>query len=96
MAKTAVVPIYAEELQHGIRERLSRIEGQVRGVARMVEAQRPCFEVLSQLSSIEAAVRGVSKAVLRNYLQRCATDAIRSGDAAIYDELIETIYKFMK
>ena len=41
-------------------------------------------------------MRGVTKEVLRNYLERCATDAIRSGDTAIYDELMEAIYKFVK
>lgn len=96
MGKKTVLPIYAEEVQRGVQDRLSRIEGQVRGVARMVEGQRPCAEVLAQLASIEAALRGVSKTVLRNYLERCATDAIRSGDTTIYDELVETLYRFMK
>lgn len=55
-----------------------------------------CVEVLHQLSSIKAALRGVSKTVLRDYLERCATDEIRSGDTGVYDELVETIYRFMK
>lgn len=96
MPTKTVLPIYAEEVQRGVQDRLSRIEGQVRGVSRMIESQRPCAEVLGQLSSIEAALRGVSKVVLRNYLERCATDAIRSGDTEIYDELVETLYRFMK
>lgn len=96
MAKKLALPMYAEEVQRGIQDRLSRIEGQVRGVARMVEGQRPCIEVLNQLASIEAALQGVSKAVVRNYFERCAAEAIRSGDTAIYDEMVETIYKFMK
>jgi DNA-binding FrmR family transcriptional regulator len=90
------LPIYEEELQRDMQDRLSRIEGQVRGVARMLEGQRLCREVLQQLASIQAALRGVTKTVLRNYLERCATDAIRSGDSAIYDELMEAIYKFVK
>jgi len=76
--------------------RLSRVEGQVSGVSRMIEQQRPCMEVLQQLASVQAALRGVTKTVLRNYLERCATDAIRSGDTAVYDELMEAIYKFAK
>jgi DNA-binding FrmR family transcriptional regulator len=90
------LPIYAEELQKDTQDRLSRIEGQVKGVARMVEAQRPCIEVLQQLASVQAALRGLTKTVLRNYLERCATDAIQSGDTAVYDELMEAIYKFVK
>ena len=90
------LPIYADELQKDVLGRLSRIEGQVRGVAGMVEAQRPCMEVLQQLASAQAALRGVTKTVLRNYLERCATDAIRSGETNVYDELMEAIYKFVK
>jgi DNA-binding FrmR family transcriptional regulator len=96
MAAKTALPMYAEEVERNVQTRLARIEGQVRGVARMIDAQRPCVEVLSQLASIEAALRGVSKAVLRNYLERCATDAIRSGNPAIYDELVRTLYRFMK
>ncbi len=96
MPNMTSLPIYEEELQKDLQDRLSRIEGQVRGVARMLEGQRLCMDVLQQLASIQAALRGVTKTVLRNYLERCATDAIRSGDAAIYDELIEAIYKFVK
>jgi len=96
MASKITLPIYADELQQALVDRLSRAEGQVRGVARMVEEQRPCLEVLQQLASVQAALRGVTKTVLRNYLERCATDAIRSGDASVYDDLMEAIYKFAK
>ena len=96
MPSKTSLPIYEEELHKDLQDRLGRIEGQVRGVARMVEGQRPCIEVLQQLASIQAALKGVTKTVLRNYLERCATDAIRSGDAAVYDELMEAIYKFVK
>ena len=91
-----LLPIYQDELQEHLLARLNRIEGQVRGIARMVEQQRPCIEVLQQLASAQSAMRGVSKSVLRNYLERCATDAIRSGNGAVYDELMEAIYKFAK
>jgi len=96
MVSKVSLPIYQEELRQGIQDRLSRIEGQVRGVARMVDEQRPCIEVLQQLASVQAALRGVTKTVLRNYLERCATDAIRSRDNGVYDELMEAIYKFVK
>jgi DNA-binding FrmR family transcriptional regulator len=90
------LPIYADELRKALLDRLNRIEGQARGVARMLESERPCIEVLQQLASVQAALRGLTKTVLRNYLERCATDAIRSGDTAVYDELMEAIYKFVK
>jgi CsoR family transcriptional regulator, copper-sensing transcriptional repressor len=94
--KEAALPIYGDERQAQMQRRLVRIEGQVRGVGRMVEEQRPCMEVLQQLASVQAALKGVTKEVLRNYLERCATDAIRSGDTNVYDELMEAIYKFAK
>jgi DNA-binding FrmR family transcriptional regulator len=94
--KVSLPLLYTDELRHELASRLNRIEGQVGGVSRMLEENRPCVQVLQQLASVQAALRGVSKAVLRNYLERCATDAIRSGDAGVYDELMETIYKFAK
>ena len=97
MAKTATtLPIFEDEVRDNMVARLNRAEGQIRGVVRMVEEQRPCIEVLQQLASVQAALRGLSKSVLRNYLERCATDAIRSGDTGVYDELMEAIYKFAK
>jgi DNA-binding FrmR family transcriptional regulator len=90
------LPIYAGELQKDLLDRLNRIEGQVRGLGRMVEGQRPCLELLQQLASVQAALKGLTKSVLRNYFERCATDAIRSGDAAVYDEIMEAIFKFVK
>jgi len=68
----------------------------VKGVARMIAGQRHCLEVLQQLASVQAALKGLTKAVLWNYFERCATDAIRSGDTAVYDQLMEAIYKFVK
>ena len=94
-AKTSL-SIYADELRKDLLDRLNRIEGQVRGVGRMVEGERPCLEVLQQLASVQAALKGLTKTVLRNYLERCATDAIRSGDTGVYDQLMEAIYKFVK
>lgn len=96
MPEKTNLPIYADELRQDMLSRLNRIEGQVKGVARMVEGERPCVEVLQQLASVQAALKGVTKMVLRNYLERCATDSIRSGDSAVYDELMEAIYKFVK
>ena len=96
MIKKSELPIYADEQKKSLANRLGRIEGQVRGVARMLDEQRPCAEVLQQLASVQSALRGVTKQVLRNYLERCASDAIRDRDPAIYDQLMEAIYKFAK
>ncbi len=75
--------------------RLNRIEGQIKGLKRMVEEGRPCVEVLTQLASVQVALRGVTKLMMRNYLENCATEAIRSRQGeAIYDELMDVIFKF--
>ncbi|MBX3440414.1 MAG: metal-sensitive transcriptional regulator [Planctomycetaceae bacterium] len=76
--------------------RLKRIEGQVRGLIKMVEEERYCVEILTQISSVQQALRAVGRELLRNHLKCCAADALRQGgeaaDAAC-DELIELMYK---
>jgi len=88
--------LYDEATLQELRDRLGRIEGQVRGVGRMLDGQRPTQEVLQQLASIRSAVKGLTKAVMRNYLERCGTEAVRSGDSAAIDEMLETLTKFVK
>jgi DNA-binding FrmR family transcriptional regulator len=63
-------------------DRLARIEGQVRGIARMIEADRYCIDVLTQLRAVRAALRGVEDQVLESHIATCVEGAIRSGDAA--------------
>lgn len=75
--------------------RLRRIEGQVRGLQRMVESDRYCADILTQVTSVQEALRGVSRELLRNHLKHCATEAIRAGDAeadAMYDELVNLMH----
>ena len=76
--------------------RLRRIEGQVRGLQKMVEEERYCADVLTQISSVHEALRSVARELMRNHLKHCATAAIRGGDEsadAMYDELVELMYK---
>ncbi|HXE57512.1 MAG TPA: metal-sensitive transcriptional regulator [Gemmatimonadales bacterium] len=85
------------EIKASVLNRLRRIEGQVRGLQKMVSEERYCADVLMQISSVHEALRGVGRALLHNHLRHCATQAIRSGDPdraeAMYDELIELMYK---
>ena len=78
-------------------QRLSRLSGQIEGIKRMVEDDRYCIDVLNQVSSAQEALRGFSHIVMRNYLESCATNAIRTADAAeterIYDEIMNQLYK---
>jgi DNA-binding FrmR family transcriptional regulator len=88
--------LYDDRVRQAFHERLGKVEGQLRGVGRMIDGQRPDQEVLQQLASIRAAVKGLTKAVLRNYLERSAADALKSGDPAVYDDLIDTLTRFVK
>jgi DNA-binding FrmR family transcriptional regulator len=64
------------------RKRLNRIEGQVRGLARMVEEDRYCIDIVTQLSAVRAALARVEEEVLRDHVAHCVEHAIKSGNAA--------------
>jgi DNA-binding FrmR family transcriptional regulator len=79
--------------------RLKRIEGQVRGLQRMVEEERYCADILTQLSSVQEALRAVGRELMRNHLRHCAATAIRESDEqaeVMYDELIDLMYKHIR
>ncbi|MDX2263299.1 MAG: metal-sensitive transcriptional regulator [Gemmatimonadales bacterium] len=67
------------ETKEALAKRLRRIEGQVRGLQKMVDEERYCADVLVQIASVQEALRGVGRMLLQNHLTHCATDAIRSG-----------------
>jgi CsoR family transcriptional regulator, copper-sensing transcriptional repressor len=85
------------EIKASNLKRLRRIEGQVRGLQRMVEEDRYCTDILTQVSSVQEALRAVARALMRNHLTHCATHALKSGSTeekeAMYEELLELIYK---
>jgi len=84
----AVDPAIKERNQ----KRLRRIEGQVRGLQKMVDEERYCADILVQISSVQEALRSVGRELLRNHLKHCATKAIRGSDAdaeRMYEELVE-------
>ncbi|MGO5051950.1 metal-sensing transcriptional repressor [Lachnospiraceae bacterium LCP25S3_G4] len=76
--------------------RLNRIEGQVRGVRNMVEEERYCVEILTQVSAIQSALHGFNKKLLANHIKTCVVDDIKSDKIGAVDELCETIQKLMK
>ena len=80
-------------------KRLRRIEGQVRGIHRMVEEDRYCADILTQISSVQQALRSVGRELVRNHLKHCATSAIRSGDEAaeeMYDEVVDMMFRHIR
>ena len=78
-------------------KRLRRIEGQVRGLQRMVEEDRYCADIMTQIASVHEALRSVGRELMRNHLKHCAAAAIGSGDEraaeAMYDELVDVMYR---
>jgi CsoR family transcriptional regulator, copper-sensing transcriptional repressor len=88
------------EVDHEARARnltrLKRIEGQVRGIAQMVEDDRYCVDVLTQIAATQQALRAVGRELLRHHLKSCVAAAAAKGEAALdeaSDELIELLYK---
>src|SRR5512146_359698 len=77
-------------------KRLRRIEGQVRGLQKMVEDDRYCADILTQISSVHEALRAVGRELMRNHLKHCATTAIRAGGEEadeMYDELLDMMFR---
>ena len=77
-------------------KRLRRIEGQVRGLQKMVDEDRYCADILTQISSVHEALRAVGRELMRNHLKHCASSALRGTPAeaeSMYDELVEMMYK---
>ena len=77
-------------------KRLSRIEGQVRGVRGMVEKEAYCTDILTQVSAIQSALNAFSRELLANHIRTCVTEGIRKGDTELVDELVRTVEKLMK
>jgi DNA-binding FrmR family transcriptional regulator len=80
-------------------KRLRRIEGQVRGLQKMVEDDRYCADIMTQISSVHEALRAVGRELMRNHLKHCAASAIRTGNGEaepMYDELIEMMYRLSR
>ena len=104
MASQRVTPEHAHGVDPGLKEkslvRLKRIEGQVRGLQKMVDGERYCADILVQIAAVQESLRSVARLQLRNHLENCATAAIRSPDhdrrKAMYDELSDLFAKLAR
>ena len=79
-----------------LMNRLKRIEGQVRGVAGMLENDAYCTDILMQVSAITSALNSFNKVLLASHIKTCVADNIRNGDDEVIDELVTTMQKLMK
>lgn len=85
-----------EEEYRKLMNRLNRIEGQVRGVKKMLEEERYCIDILMQASAIQAAFHAFNKELLCTHIHTCVTEEIQNGNTEVVDELCESIKKLMK
>ncbi len=82
--------------QDDIRARLSRIEGQIRGLQRMIDEDRYCGDILDQIHSVQKALTSVGRVIARNHLETCVTDALRSGDEQAAEETYDEIMGLLR
>ena len=96
--KTLELTFYQDDLKQSLADRLKRIEGQVRGIDKMIQQNQPCPQVLHQLNAAASALHGVTEIILRNYLDNCVTSALASGDksrkSAAIDELMDVLKRY--
>jgi CsoR family transcriptional regulator, copper-sensing transcriptional repressor len=87
-------------LKKSNQKRLRRIEGQVRGLEKMVEDDRYCADIITQIASVQEALRGVARNLMKNHLHHCAAKALRSGNReeadAMYEQLLALIYAHLR
>jgi len=88
---SAAPPMMSVDVRADVLARLARVGGQIQGVARMVEADRYCVDVLDQIASVRAALDAASRVVLRNYLDRCVRRALAEGDPLVLEEVMRAV-----
>jgi CsoR family transcriptional regulator, copper-sensing transcriptional repressor len=74
--------------KNSVRKRLNRVEGQVRGLSRMVDDDRYCIDIVTQIAAVRAALRRIEEAVLEDHVGHCVAEAIRSGDPAAQQQKV--------
>ena len=101
MTKKNVVPLrilndafVPDERKTELRSRLNRLRGQLDGIERMLDSDRPCVDILTQVSAAQEALRGVGRVMVRNYLEKCASAGLKAGrEREVYDEVIDVVFR---
>lgn len=87
---------HPDKTKQQLSSRLNRIEGQIRGINKMIRDDVYCDDVLHQILSVEAALTGVKKMLLEAHMKSCILEQVEKGDSAVIDELMTTIGKMIK
>ena len=85
----------SSELKADVTRRINRAVGQLNGIRAMVEEDRYCGDVLTQLAAVESAVKAISREVMRDHLETCVVERIQAGDTEVTDEVMDLFRKFM-
>lgn len=85
-----------EKERKDLQNRLRRIEGQVRGIQKMLDNDAYCTDILMQVSAITSALNSFNKLILANHIRTCVADNIRDGNEEVIDELTDVLQKLMK
>ncbi len=88
--------VRSDEEKRALLNRLSRIEGQVRGIKQMLSEDKYCVDILTQASATSSALNSFSKEILESHIRSCVAEGVRSGDEEKIEELISTIGRFIK
>ena len=86
-----------EAVKKDAATRLKKIEGQIRGIEKMVENEKYCIDIINQITAAGKALDGVSKIIMKRHVESCVTSAIQKGEGQQkINELIETVYKYSR
>ena len=88
--------VRSEKEQKDLINRLSRIEGQVRGIRRMLEEDAYCIDIINQVAAANAALNSFTKVMLANHIHTCVTEDVQAGNSEKVDELVKTLQKVIK
>lgn len=88
--------IREQQEKRALMNRLSRIEGQIRGVKSMIEEERYCVDILTQVAAVQAAFNGLTKEILASHIKGCVVRDIQDGNEDAVDELCELLKKLMR
>ena len=94
--KTSKIKKRADKDKKSLTNRLNRIEGQVRGINKMLEDEAYCTDILTQVSAVQSALNSFSKEILEEHVRTCVVNDIKDGKEEVIDDLLKTIRKLMK
>jgi DNA-binding FrmR family transcriptional regulator len=88
--------VRTDEEKRGLINRLSRIEGQVRGIKQMLEEDKYCIDILTQTSATSSALNSFAKEILESHIRSCVSEGVKNGDDEKIEELIYAIERFVR